>query len=196
MGKGALRIENSKILDKDKGNITFQGCQGFCSSIETIVATFSHSYYPYYTMHISAISNCILVPLTSACSTCFFGMVFCLSCASSFFGMFVCLFSASCFFSLRRPSLHALGCSLPALLWGVLCSLGTLDLLFDLLCPVTRTCLLLGVFLPAVWPPGSFCRSSERSPWIPQNSPLLLQSSYFEPTVPPLARRLSVSTSS
>jgi hypothetical protein len=91
---------------------------------------------------------------------------------------------------LRCLLLHAMGCSLPAPLGGVLRSSGTFSFFSVLLCLAARTCLLLGFFLPCHL--GLFGSSL---PFLRKGLPeslriqcCSLQSSYVEPTVPPLAR--------
>ncbi len=93
--------------------------------------------------------------------------------------------------------LFSLGCSLPVPLGGVLRSSRTFSFFSVLLCLAARTCLLLGFLFPChLGPFGSSLPFLRKG--LPESFGIhccSLQSSYFEPTVPPLARRLSVSTS-
>jgi hypothetical protein len=107
-----------------------------------------------------------------------------------FFLGFPCLF-------LWWPLPCSLGCSSPAPSKAVLRSYGTFSLFSVLLCLATRTCLLLGVFLLChLGLFGSFLPFLRKG--LPESLGIhccSLQSSYIEPTVPPLACGLSVSTS-
>jgi hypothetical protein len=107
-----------------------------------------------------------------------------------FFLGFACLF-------LWWPLPCSLGCSSPAPSKAVLRSYGTFSLFSVLLCLATRTCLLLGVFLLChLGLFGSFLPFLRKG--LPESLGIhccSLQSSYIEPTVPPLACGLSVSTS-
>jgi hypothetical protein len=98
---------------------------------------------------------------------------------------------------LLRRLPYLLGSSSLALPGAVLRSCETFSFFSILLCLAAWTCLLLGFFLPCHL--GLFGSSL---PFLRKGLPeslriccCSLQSSYLEPTVPPLARRLSVSTS-